>query len=116
MLALNLKLSQELQDWDGSLDSLEEIVPSIINEYFQLHYKESFRLSHKYDLATMRKEKQFSKMEVRVLNVVQSMVRGESDLINLSNIVEMVSEDNKDLVIEAIESLLEHKILIPSNP
>jgi len=116
MLALNLKLSQELQDWDGALDNLEKIVPSIIDEYFQLHYKESFRLSRKSDLAQMKKEKTLTKMEVRVLNVIQSMARGESEHINLSSVVEMVSEDNKDLVIEAIESLIEHKILMPSIP
>jgi hypothetical protein len=63
----------------------------------------------------MRKEKTLTKMEVRVLNVIQSMARGESEHINLSSVVEMVSEDNKDLVIEAIESLIEQKILMPSN-
>ncbi|MHA2050002.1 MAG: hypothetical protein ACW986_10330 [Promethearchaeota archaeon] len=116
MLALTLKLSQELENWDGSLDYFEEIVPSIINEYFQLNYKESFRLSHKFDLTTMKKEKTLSKMEIRVLNVIQSMARGDSSLITLKTIVEMVSEENKDLVIEAIESLIQHKILLPSNP
>ena len=35
--------------------------------------------------------------------------------INLDNIVELVSEENKDLVIEAIETLIEHKIIMPVN-
>jgi len=35
ILALNLKLSVELENWDGSLDKFEELVPTIINEYFE---------------------------------------------------------------------------------
>lgn len=49
-------------------------------------------------------------MEIRVLNVVQSMSKRE---ISLNDIIEVVREDNKDLVIEAIETLIEHEIIVP---
>ncbi|MCK4780930.1 MAG: hypothetical protein KAT57_12100, partial [Candidatus Lokiarchaeota archaeon] len=34
ILALNLKLSKELENWDGSLDEFEILIPEILNEYF----------------------------------------------------------------------------------
>jgi len=116
VMALNLKLSQELEDWDGSLDIFEEMVPPIISEYFELYYKGSFILPKKIDLLMVRKDKSLSKMEIRVLNVIQSMSKRNDDIINLNSIVELVSEENKDLIIEAIEVLIERKLIIPTNP
>jgi len=116
MLALNLKLSQELEDWDGSLNLFEETVPPIINEYFELYYKGSFTIPKKIDLFALRKEKSLSKMEIRVLNVIQSMLKRNDEIITLNSIIELVSEENKDLIIEAIEVLIERKIIISVNP
>jgi len=116
MLALNLKLSQQIENWDGSIDIFEEMVPPIISEYFELYYKGSFSLPKKIDLSTLRKEKTMSKMEIRVLNVIQSMSKRNDEIINLNSIIELVSEENKDLIIEAIEVLIERKIIIPVNP
>ena len=83
---------------------------------FELYYKDSFRLSSEINLITLRKEKVLTKMEIRVLNVFQSMSKRNNNLINLKNIIELVSEENKDLIIEAIESLIMRKLIVPSNP
>ncbi|MFW9874451.1 MAG: hypothetical protein ACFFG0_15200, partial [Candidatus Thorarchaeota archaeon] len=114
MMALNMKLSKELEDWDGSLDKFETMIPSILYEYFELYYKESFRLTGDINLIKMKKEKSLSKMELRVINVIQSMVK-DNIIADLNNIVEVVSEENKDLIINAIESLIDQKIIIPIN-
>jgi len=112
MLALNLKLSKEIENWDGSLDVFEKQIPSILNDYFELFYKEAFKLSDDINLIKLKKEKSLTKMEIRVLNVVQSMSKRN---IILNDIVELVGEENKDLVIEAIETLIEHEIIVPIN-
>ncbi len=112
ILALNLKLSNKLEDWDGSLDDFQILVPEILNEYFELYYKDSFILSDDINLITMKKERKLTKMEMRVINVVQSM-SVDNRIADLNNIVELVSEENKDLIIEAIESLLRQKLIIP---
>ena len=114
-LALNLKLSKELEMWDGSLDDLEIIIPKILNEYFELYYKDSFKLARDLNLIKLKKEKALSKMEMRVINVVQSMSKDTNIIVNLNNIVELVSEENKDLVIVALESLIRQNIIIPIN-
>ncbi len=36
-------------------------------------------------------------------------------ITNLNNIVELVSEENKNLIIDAIESLIKQKLIIPVN-
>jgi hypothetical protein len=112
VLALNLKLSKELENWDGALDDFEILVPEILNEYFELYYKESFKLSSDINIITMKKEKRLTKMEMRVINVIQSMST-DKVVADLNNIVELVSEENKSLIIKAIESLIEQKIIIP---
>ncbi len=112
VLALNLKLSAELENWDGALDDFEIIVPQIINEYFDLYYKESFRLSGDINIITMKKEKKLTKMEMRVVNVLQSMSK-DNLITDINHIVELVHEENKDLIIEAIENLIKQKIIIP---
>jgi hypothetical protein len=116
MLALNLKLSQELENWDGSLEIFEEQVPLIIEEYFELFYKGSFTLPRKINLIKLRKEKSLTKMEIRVLNVIQSMSKRTEEPITLNSIIDLVSEDNKDLVIEAVEVLIGQKLIIPTTP
>ncbi len=66
------------------------------------------------NLIKMKKEKKLTKMEMRIINVIQSM--SEDNIItNLNNIVELVSEENKNLIIDAIESLIKQKLIIPLN-
>ncbi|MFW9878674.1 MAG: hypothetical protein ACFFG0_36810, partial [Candidatus Thorarchaeota archaeon] len=114
ILALNLKLSKELENWDGSLDKFEILVPQIIYEYFELYYKDSFKLSEDINLITMKKEKKLTKMEIRILNVIQSMSK-DNIIADINHIVELVHEENKDLIIEAIESLIKQKVIISTN-
>jgi hypothetical protein len=69
-------------------------------------------LSPDVNLLKLKKERGLTKMEMRIINVIQSMST-DNKIADLNNIVELVSEDNKSLIIEAIESLIEKKIIIP---
>ena len=116
LLALNLNLSEQLQSWDGSLDQFEVILPSILNEYFELYYKESFQLNIRdNEFLKMTKDKSLNKMEIRVLNVINSVAKSKENIINLDMIINLVHEENKDIIIKAIESLIAQKIIIPFN-
>lgn len=77
--------------------------------------RHSFKLAGDLNLIKMKKERALSKMELRVINVVQSMSKDTNIIVNLNNIVELVSEENKDLVIEAIESLIRQNIILSIN-
>ncbi len=116
LLALNLNLSEQLQSWDGSLDQFEVILPSILNEYFELYYKESFQLNIRdNEFLKITKDKSLNKMEIRVLNVIDSVAKSKENIINLDMIINLVHEENKDIIIKAIESLIAQKIIIPFN-
>lgn len=114
LLALNLNLSEQLQSWDGSLEQFEVILPPILNEYFELYYKESFQLNIRdAEFLKMTKDKSLNKMEIRVLNVIISVAKSKKNIINLDTILNLVHEENKDIIIKAIESLIAQKIIIP---
>jgi hypothetical protein len=111
-LGLILQLNQQIEKWDGSIDQFDELMPPIISKYVELAFKESFVLNSPAFIADARKEEEFDTMEKRVLNVIYSMAKSKSEFY-LDHIVDTVHEDNKNLVIDAIESLVRKKIIIP---
>ena len=84
-----------------------------MNDYFELYYKESFKLPENINFLKLRKEQSLSKMEMRVINVIQSMSK-DNIITDLNHIIELVSEENKDLIIEAIEVLIKRGLIVPS--
>lgn len=112
-LGLILKMSTYLENWDGSLDMFEVITPPIIDEYLELYYKEPFEITKPEVVAKLKKDNELSSMETRVLNVVYSMAKNKESFY-LEHILDIIHEDNKDLVIDAIETLIQKKIVIPS--
>jgi len=108
-----LNHSDILEDWDGSIESFEKVIPSIIDQYFDFFYKEGFILNNPKYIATIRKETEFSKMETRILNTIYSIAKNKSEFF-LEDIILTVHEDNKDLIIDSIETLLDKKIIIPN--
>jgi len=108
-----LNHSDILEDWDGSIESFEKVIPSTIDQYFDFFYKEGFILNNPKYIATIRKETEFSKMETRILNTIYSIAKNKSEFF-LEDIILTVHEDNKDLIIDSIETLLDKKIIIPN--
>jgi len=51
-------------------------------------------------------------METRILNVIRSFAKSKSEFY-LEYILELVAEENKDLVIEGIESLIKRNVILP---
>ncbi|MEJ2248911.1 MAG: hypothetical protein P8Y97_04535 [Candidatus Lokiarchaeota archaeon] len=108
-----LNLSAKFDNWDGSLDQFERLVPPIINEYFDLYYKEPFQLNDPIKIAKTRNEVELTSMQTRVLNVIYSIVKNKKNF-NLEYILDLVYEEDKNLVIIALESLIDRKIIIPA--
>ena len=81
------------------------------HKYFELYYKEHFQLNNPKHIAQVREEIELNTMELRVLNTIYSIIKGKENFY-LHDIIEMVEEKNKDLIIDALESLLEKKIII----
>ena len=110
------KLKDRFASWDGSLDEFEKDIPPILNEHFELFYKEPCKLTKPEIMAKIRKEDELNSMELRILNVINSLLKGKGKSeFYLDNILEVVHEENKDLIIESIETLMDRKIIIPSD-
>ncbi len=111
--ALCTQLSEEFEYWDGSLERFEVKIAPILNKFLDLKYRESFKLADPSTIALIRKSNEINTMETRVLNVIYSIYKGKTSF-ELKTILELIHEQNKDLVIDAIESLISRKILIPA--
>jgi len=55
---------------------------------------------------------ELNSMETRVINVIRSFAKNKSEFY-LTLILELVDEKNKNLTIDAIESLINKKLIIP---
>jgi len=53
-------------------------------------------------------------METRILNVVYSIAKNKKEFY-LKTIFDVIHEKNQDLIIDAIETLLDKQIFIPAN-
>ncbi|HEY0089520.1 MAG TPA: hypothetical protein VGB37_11795, partial [Candidatus Lokiarchaeia archaeon] len=105
-------LKQKFEQWDGELAEFENNMPTHLNKHLELYYKEQFKLAKPQVFAATRKEMELNSMETRVINVIRSFAKNKSEFY-LTLILELVDEKNKSLVIEAIESLINKKLIIP---
>jgi hypothetical protein len=110
-LGLMLQISEQIENWDGSLDKFEQLIPPILNNYFELYYKEAFILNSVEYIAKVQNKNDMSKMEIRILNVIYSIAKGKKE-IYLDQILEIVHEEDKNKVIDGLESLLKKNIII----
>ena len=60
-----------------------------------------------------KKDREFSSMETRLFNVLTSYSKGGNNFA-LESIFKMISEVDENLIIEAIESLIKRKLIIPT--
>ena len=111
---ITLNLNELIEHWDGALDTFETEIPPILRQYLDLYYKEPFVLNSVEYISELRKEVELTKMEVRVLNTVYSMAKSKKSFF-LDYIIETVHEENKDIIIEAIESLISNKVFLPTS-
>ena len=108
------ELGDSIKEFDGLLEPFEQALPSILSKSIDLHYKEFFKISNDEALfLKTKKEREISSMETRLFNVLTSYSKGGNNFV-LESIFKMISEKSEDLIIEAIESLIQRKLIIPT--
>ncbi len=113
-LGIMFDLSQLIESWDGAIHEFEAQLPPIITKYVELYYKDAFKINDAKFIARLRKESELNSMETRILNVIYSIAKNKQEF-HLETIFEVVHEKNQDLIIDAIETLINKQIIIPSN-
>ncbi|MFX1326078.1 MAG: hypothetical protein ACFE8N_14095 [Promethearchaeota archaeon] len=112
-LALFSNLNQNLVDYDGRIKTYKKKISEIMEQYLDLSYKGPFIINPNLSTLELKRNKNLSKMEHRVLNVIESHIREIKQSFLLTTLLDLISEKNRDIVIDAIESLIQQKIIIP---
>ena len=112
--ALDLKFSHQFKNWGGILNEFNQSLPPLLDEYLHLYYKEYFKLNTLKEINRIKREGDLSKIELRLFNVIRSMIK-DKEKFYLKDSIDLIHEKKKELVIEALESLIERGIIVPSS-
>ncbi|MFX1407863.1 MAG: hypothetical protein ACFFC9_00430 [Promethearchaeota archaeon] len=112
-MTLYMRLSKFINNWDNDLAYFNKEIPPFINEFFEIFYKNAFKASfNAADIPKLRKKYRLSKMEIILIKKIVSILKDNSSFL-LMTLIEELGIKEEDLVINAIESLIEKKIIVP---
>jgi len=111
--ALYVKISEKLKNWDNDLNSLDDIAQPLIYEFFDIYYKDPFKVNiQESELSKYKKKLNLSKFEFQIMNTIFLILKDNSHF-KLMDILEMEMDKNEDEIINALESLIESKLIKP---
>jgi hypothetical protein len=114
-LASYLKISRSLEEFDNDVTQYSQLISPLLDEYFELFYKESFITEYTMsDLQNIKRKNKLSKIQVHILEKIFVNLE-ERRTFRLMNIIEEFSDKNEDIVIDGIEKLIEQNIIHPYN-
>ncbi|MFW9972970.1 MAG: hypothetical protein ACFFDF_22485, partial [Candidatus Odinarchaeota archaeon] len=114
-LSVYAKFSDILKDWNHEINSFQNEIPTFLNNFFNLDYKSFFKVViQKSDLENVKKEFKLSRIEYSILNEILS-ISEENHTFKLMSLLNKMSSKSEDLVIDAIEILINNKLLIPAD-
>ncbi|NVM19522.1 MAG: hypothetical protein HWN80_17605 [Candidatus Lokiarchaeota archaeon] len=111
--ALHVMASGKLKNWNNDINSLDEIIKPLIYDYFDIYYKNPFLVNiPESELPKYKKKLSLSKFEFQVMNSIFWILKEKSHF-KLMDIIEMETDKNEDEIINALESLIEFKLIKP---
>jgi hypothetical protein len=112
-LAVYLKISKTLENFEGEVSDYPDTILPLIDEYFDIFYKESFVTNYQEnDLSSIKKKYKLSKLQFQIMITIFSLLK-EKRSFRLLDILEKLSDKNEDSIIDAIETSLENRLIIP---
>ncbi|GAH65152.1 unnamed protein product, partial [marine sediment metagenome] len=111
---LSKDLQEDLAKFKGDRRNIKNQVDPILNDFIEFQYKGPFTLNKDLGIfLKTKKEHGFTSRETSIIDELRSYSQ-KTDSFELGTIPNLFSsEENKDLIILAIESLIEKKIIIP---
>jgi hypothetical protein len=108
-----VKVSERLKDWNNEINGLDESIQPLVNEYFDIFYKDPFKANiQESELLKYKKKLDLSKFEFQIMTTIFSLLKEKSNF-KLMDILERKTDKNEDGVINALESLIEFKLISP---
>ncbi len=112
-LDVYLKNAEILKEWDNNLSVFKVQIPPLLNKYFDLYYKDFFKIAiEQSELQRIKKETNLSKQEYRMINILFKFSQ-EKGIFKLMTLIEEFGVKNEDVIIDALEALINHKLIIP---
>ncbi|MFX1523255.1 MAG: hypothetical protein ACFFCC_07125 [Promethearchaeota archaeon] len=114
-LSVYAKFSEILKNWDNDQKTFKKEIPLLLNNYFNLQYKEFYKLViENSDVERVRKDYKLTRIEFKILNEIYQISK-EDKIFTLMNLLEKLSDKNEDMVIDALQGLIKCNLIIPSS-
>lgn len=111
-LRLYFEIESELNHFDHDLNFYQKVIPPYLDEYFELFYKNQFKINYlEKDLDSIKKKHHLNNLQNQVLKNI-FLILTQNNSFKLLDVVQKLNRVNEDLVIDAIESLIEKKIIV----
>jgi hypothetical protein len=111
--AVYVKISERLKNWNNDIHSLDETIQPLVYEYFDIYYKDPFKVNiQESELLKYKKKLNLSKFEFQIMNIIFLILKEKSHF-KLMDILERETDKNEDEIINALESLIEFKLISP---
>ncbi|MFW9940598.1 MAG: hypothetical protein ACFFFT_06125 [Candidatus Thorarchaeota archaeon] len=112
-LALYLKITKRLENFNNDTTEYPEVITPLLDEYFELFYKENFITEHhEKDIESIKKKYKLTKIQLQIMHNIFSVL-SEKRTFRLMDIIEKFDDKNEDLIIDAMETLIDYKLIIP---
>ena len=111
--AFYVKIFERLKNWNHDLKPFDAIIQPLIYEYFDIYYKDPFKVNiQESELLKYKKKLTLSKFEFQIMNIIFLILKEKSHF-KLMDILERETDKNEDEIINALESLIEYKLIKP---
>jgi hypothetical protein len=111
-VAINTRFGEELRKFTGGVAHLKNELHDLLNQFLFLHYNREFEIApNKNYLNSIVESGDLTKMERRIINVIESMTK-INKAYTLKLVSALIEEENEDLVLEALNSLILQKVII----
>jgi len=108
-----IKISELIKNWNHDLKPFDAIIQPLTNEYFDIYYKDPFKVNiQETELQNSKKKFKLSKLEIQIMNQIFLILKEKSHF-KLMDILERVSVKTEDQIINALETLIEFKLIKP---
>jgi hypothetical protein len=107
------EIEDQLKKFDNTLHYYQKVIPPFLDEYFELFYKHEFKINYlEKDIESIKKKHHLNHLQYRVLNNI-FLILSRNNSFKLLDVIKKMSRNNENLIIDAIESLIEKKIIVP---
>jgi hypothetical protein len=111
-IALHAQYADKFQQFSGKINDIKSDIQFLLNQFLYIHYNGTFQIIKNNDyINSIIDSGELSKSERRLLNVIISITKIKKEFY-LKNAIEVISEENKDKVLSALDTLIKKKLIL----